>query len=227
MTEKQGGSDVRANVTQARPTEVDGEYTLHGHKWFTSAPMNDVFLVLAQARRGHLLPCASGAAGRDPQPHRRRPAQGQARQPVQRLVRAGARGHPRRAARRRGTRRAHHHRDGRRDPARLRRGLGLADAPGGVRGHLARGPPVGLRVAARRQAADAERAGRSGRRVRGGHRAGGPSRGRRRRPCRSAGGGVPRGSRSLSPSSGSASAPRRSPPRRSSASAATVTSRSR
>lgn len=52
MTEKQGGSDVRANVTEARPTSVDGEYTLHGHKWFTSAPMNDVFLVLAQAAGG-------------------------------------------------------------------------------------------------------------------------------------------------------------------------------
>lgn len=52
MTEKQGGSDVRANVTQARRTSVDGDYTLHGHKWFTSAPMNDVFLVLAQAEGG-------------------------------------------------------------------------------------------------------------------------------------------------------------------------------
>lgn len=52
MTEKQGGSDVRSNLTQARPTAVDGEYTLHGHKWFTSAPMNDVFLVLAQAPGG-------------------------------------------------------------------------------------------------------------------------------------------------------------------------------
>ncbi len=52
MTEKQGGSDVRANVTEARPTGVDGEYTLHGHRWFTSAPMNDVFLVLAQASGG-------------------------------------------------------------------------------------------------------------------------------------------------------------------------------
>lgn len=52
MTEKQGGSDVRANVTEARRTAVDGEYTLHGHKWFTSAPMNDVFLVLAQAEGG-------------------------------------------------------------------------------------------------------------------------------------------------------------------------------
>ena len=52
MTEKQGGSDVRANVTVARPTAVDGEYTLHGHKWFTSAPMNDMFLVLAQTEGG-------------------------------------------------------------------------------------------------------------------------------------------------------------------------------
>jgi putative acyl-CoA dehydrogenase len=52
MTEKQGGSDVRANVTEARPTSVEGEYTLHGHKWFTSAPMNDVFLMLAQAPDG-------------------------------------------------------------------------------------------------------------------------------------------------------------------------------
>ena len=52
MTEKQGGSDVRANVTEARSTSVDGEYTLHGHKWFTSAPMNDVFLVLAQTPGG-------------------------------------------------------------------------------------------------------------------------------------------------------------------------------
>jgi putative acyl-CoA dehydrogenase len=52
MTEKQGGSDVRANVTQARRTSEDGLYTLHGHKWFTSAPSNDVFLVLAQAEGG-------------------------------------------------------------------------------------------------------------------------------------------------------------------------------
>ncbi|GAA1978141.1 acyl-CoA dehydrogenase family protein [Nocardioides panacihumi] len=55
MTEKQGGSDVRANVTEARPTTAsgaDGTYTLHGHKWFTSAPMNDVFLALAQAPGG-------------------------------------------------------------------------------------------------------------------------------------------------------------------------------
>jgi putative acyl-CoA dehydrogenase len=52
MTEKQGGSDVRANVTEATPTSVEGEYVLRGHKWFCSAPMNDVFLMLAQAPDG-------------------------------------------------------------------------------------------------------------------------------------------------------------------------------
>jgi len=51
MTEKQGGSDVRANSTRAEP-ESGGAYVLHGHKWFCSAPMNDAFLVLAQAPRG-------------------------------------------------------------------------------------------------------------------------------------------------------------------------------
>jgi putative acyl-CoA dehydrogenase len=51
MTEKQGGSDVRANETVARPVG-DGEVTLHGHKWFCSAPMSDVFLMLAQAPEG-------------------------------------------------------------------------------------------------------------------------------------------------------------------------------
>jgi putative acyl-CoA dehydrogenase len=51
MTEKQGGSDVRANTTHAvaRP---DGSYALTGHKWFTSAPMSDLFLVLAQLDEG-------------------------------------------------------------------------------------------------------------------------------------------------------------------------------
>ncbi|WP_141203574.1 acyl-CoA dehydrogenase family protein [Streptomyces griseorubiginosus] len=52
MTEKQGGSDVRTNTTAATPTGEPGVYTLRGHKWFTSAPMCDVFLVLAQAPGG-------------------------------------------------------------------------------------------------------------------------------------------------------------------------------
>jgi putative acyl-CoA dehydrogenase len=51
MTEKQGGSDVRANTTFARALNGGGpgaEYEIVGHKWFCSAPMSDVFLVLAQ-----------------------------------------------------------------------------------------------------------------------------------------------------------------------------------
>ncbi|BDE58279.1 DNA alkylation response protein [Rhodococcus hoagii] len=51
MTEKQGGSDVRAGTTRAVP-QPDGSYLLTGHKWFTSAPMSDIFLVLAQAPGG-------------------------------------------------------------------------------------------------------------------------------------------------------------------------------
>ena len=50
MTEKQGGTDVRANMTRA---ERDGDaYRITGHKWFMSAPMCDAFLVLAQAPGG-------------------------------------------------------------------------------------------------------------------------------------------------------------------------------
>ena len=55
MTEKQGGSDVRANTTRADPVSASGPdqlYQLVGHKWFMSAPMCDAFLVLAQAPRG-------------------------------------------------------------------------------------------------------------------------------------------------------------------------------
>jgi putative acyl-CoA dehydrogenase len=51
MTERQGGSDVRANITRAEPVG-DGLYELHGHKWFCSYPPCDVFLVLAQAPAG-------------------------------------------------------------------------------------------------------------------------------------------------------------------------------
>src|SRR6201997_4493450 len=50
MTEKQGGTDVRANMTRAERT-ADG-YRITGHKWFMSAPMCDAFLVLAQAEEG-------------------------------------------------------------------------------------------------------------------------------------------------------------------------------
>jgi len=62
MTEKQGGTDVRANATRAEATG-DGSYRITGHKWFMSAPMCDAFLVLAQAEEGlscFLLPRLAG-----------------------------------------------------------------------------------------------------------------------------------------------------------------------
>ena len=55
MTEKQGGSDVRANTTRAEPIGAGGpggEYAITGHKWFCSAPMSDAFLALAQTTSG-------------------------------------------------------------------------------------------------------------------------------------------------------------------------------
>ncbi|WP_435973442.1 acyl-CoA dehydrogenase family protein [Streptomyces sp. Qhu_M48] len=69
MTEKQGGSDVRANTTEARPLAADGEYVLTGHKWFCSAPMSDAFLVLAQAPAGltcFLVPRVLADGSRNP-----------------------------------------------------------------------------------------------------------------------------------------------------------------
>lgn len=60
MTEKQGGSDVRANTTKAFPLGAGGpggEYELLGHKWFCSAPMSDMFLTLAYTENGQGLSC--------------------------------------------------------------------------------------------------------------------------------------------------------------------------
>ncbi len=52
MTEPQGGSDVRANITFAEKLNEKGEYKITGRKWFCSAPMSDAFLVLAQTAKG-------------------------------------------------------------------------------------------------------------------------------------------------------------------------------
>jgi putative acyl-CoA dehydrogenase len=65
MTEKQGGSDVKANTTFARPLNGGGagaEYEIVGHKWFCSAPMSDLFLVLAQAESPSGAPKGTGEA---------------------------------------------------------------------------------------------------------------------------------------------------------------------
>jgi putative acyl-CoA dehydrogenase len=68
MTEKQGGSDVRANTTRAVPDD-DG-WRLSGHKWFCSAPMSDLFLVLAQVDDAGLscfcVPRVRPGGGRNP-----------------------------------------------------------------------------------------------------------------------------------------------------------------
>jgi putative acyl-CoA dehydrogenase len=72
LTEKQGGSDVRANTSVAVPVDgggPGGEYRLTGHKWFTSAPMCDAFLVLAQAPGGiscFLVPRILDGGARNP-----------------------------------------------------------------------------------------------------------------------------------------------------------------
>ena len=52
MTEPQGGSDVRANITFAEKLNDQGEYKITGRKWFCSAPMSDAFLILAQTSKG-------------------------------------------------------------------------------------------------------------------------------------------------------------------------------
>ena len=112
MTEKQGGSDVRANTTRAEPDGA-GAWRLLGHKWFCSAPMSDAFLTLAQTEAG--LTCffvPRIAAGRQPQRDPPDAAEGQARQPLQCL---GGDRIPRRtgdADRRAGPGRPHDRRDG-------------------------------------------------------------------------------------------------------------------
>ncbi len=68
MTEKQGGSDVRANTTSAERIGSSREYLIMGHKWFCSAPMCDAFLILAQAPQGlscFLLPRWTPAGDRN------------------------------------------------------------------------------------------------------------------------------------------------------------------
>ena len=121
----------------------------------------------AGRRRDDVLRRPARARGRHPQPDRRGAAQGQARQPVQRVERARAHRHARPAPRRRGPRRPDDHRDGRRHPPRLRPRLRGAHAPRAGRGVVARRPPLGVRRPAGRQAAHAERRRRPGRGVGG------------------------------------------------------------
>ena len=146
MTEKQGGSDVRANSTRARALGgggPGGEYAITGHKWFCSAPMCDAFLVLAQTERGlscFLLP-------------RWLPDGTRNRFRLQRLKdKLGNRSNASsevefdaawaRMVGEEGPRRADHHRDGQPHPARLRHRLGVRHAPGGGAGDAPRRPSL-------------------------------------------------------------------------------------
>ena len=228
MTEKQGGSDVRAGTTQATPN-ADGSYRLTGHKWFTSAPMCDVFLVLAQAPGGlSLLLPAARPARRHPQPDVPAAAQGQARQPRQRLQRGRVRRRHRVAGRRGGPRRADHHRDGQPHPAGLHAGQRHQHAHRPDPRHPPRPAPKGVRRLSDRPAADAQRARRPRGRGRGRHHGRDADgrchrqRGARRRDARR----CCAASAWRPASTGCASAPPRTPPRRWNAWAATATSRS-
>ena len=165
MTEKQGGSDLRANTTVAEPAG-DGWYELTGHKWFCTHPVFEVFLTLGQAPGG--ITCF---VAERPHPGFR----------LQRLkdklggrclasergrVRPPARAHPRR----RGPRHGVHDRADRLDPDRhdgRRRG---DDAAAAERGGLAHAPPQCVRRNARVPARDGQRA--RGPRARGGGRRG-------------------------------------------------------
>ena len=171
MTEKQGGTDVRSNMTRADARRRD--YRITGHKWFMSAPMCDAFLVLAQADDG--LTCFF-------MPRFRPDGSVNAIQ-FQRLKdKLGNRSNASSevefdgrlcvARRRRGQGHPHHHPDGAADAAGLRDRLGRPDALGA--GACAASRPLSQRVpeTSRRSAADAGGAGRHGAACRGVDRAG-------------------------------------------------------
>ena len=163
MTERQGGSDVRANITRAEPVG-DGVYEIHGHKWFCSYPPCDVFLVLAQAPGG--LSCClveRGPGDGVPAP------QGQAGDALAAVLGGRVPGRTRPAHRRGGTRGAGDHPDGQPHATGLPAGLEHRASPRDARGDPPRPPPFGVRVTARRAAGDAQRAGGPGDRVRGRH----------------------------------------------------------
>ena len=154
MTEKQGGTDVRSNMTRA---VRDGDaYRITGHKWFMSAPMCDAFLVLAQADEGltcffmpRFAPDGSVNAIAVPAP------EGQARQPLQCLVGSRVRRRLCDARRRRGQGHPHHHPDGAVDAAGLRDRLRRPDALRARACAASRAISQRVPEASRRSAADA------------------------------------------------------------------------
>ena len=166
MTEKQGGTDVRAATTKA---ELVGRRRIPHHRPQVVPVGADVGRLPrpgAGARRPDLLSDAALPAGRQRQRAAFAAAEGQARQPLQRFGRGGI---PRRlcAGDRRGrARRRHHHRHGHLHASRLRRRLGGADALCARQCHSSRRAPQRVRQEARRAAGDAAGAGRYGARRR-------------------------------------------------------------
>ena len=172
MTEKQGGSDVRANTTVAQPLNGGGpgaEYELTGHKWFMSAPMCDAFLVLAQAEGGiscFLFPRWTPDGERNNfRLQRLKDKLGNRSNASSEIEFDGAWA---RLVGEEGRRRADDHRDGQPHAARLHPRRHDRHAGRRHPGDQPRRPPLHLRQAAGRAAADAERARRPRDRVRGG-----------------------------------------------------------
>ncbi len=150
MTEKQGGSDVRANTTRAEPVG-DREYRIVGHKWFFSAPMCDAFLILAQAPGGlscfflpRFTPDGEVNGIRIQRLKDKLGDKSNASSEVEFCRRAGV------ARRRRGPGHSDHPRDGHVLPARLRARHRGADPRRGGAGGAPCAPPQRVRPAARR-----------------------------------------------------------------------------
>jgi putative acyl-CoA dehydrogenase len=155
LTEKQGGSDVRANTTRAEPMP-DGSWRLTGHKWFLSAPMCDAFLVTAQSPKGPvLLLRAALDAGWAAQRAAHPALQGKDGRPLECRHRDGVLGLAGLAGGRGRARHPHRAGDGRLYAARLRDRQHRHHARCAVAGPAPRRLAFRLRQAAERPAADA------------------------------------------------------------------------
>ena len=182
MTEKQGGSDVRANESVAQPLGRRRRVPAHrAQVVLLGADVRRLPRARPGARRPLVLPAPARAARRHAQRLPPPAAEGQARQPLERLRARSSSTAPGRGSSARRARRPDDHRDGQPHAARLRHRLGRADAPRRRPGDPSRRAPVRVRPAARRAAADAERAGRPLRRVGGRDRDGAAHRARLRR----------------------------------------------
>ena len=157
MTEKQGGTDVRANTTTATPA-ADGYSHHRAQMVHVGADVRRVPRAGAGAGRAHLLPDAALPSRRLGQRAALPAPEGQARQPLECVLRGGVRRRLCLARRRGGARRAHHHRDGAAHPRRLRDLVGRDDAHGAGAGAASCAPPHRVPEEARRPADDAHAA---------------------------------------------------------------------